>query len=147
MHHCNTGIHSAAKTRRRRICSEFNEVTFEPDYPTPEKTMKFRNIYPFALAIAMFWVAQKLYFTFVFMLGFPDGFIAERERAEEPLAIYLSWFFLTMGVVFLGLGAWSSRGAIGRPVIYACILIVLVTATGGAVDLYFRSFMMDSRGG
>ncbi|MDF2119418.1 hypothetical protein PY365_28025 [Roseiarcaceae bacterium H3SJ34-1] len=109
--------------------------------------MRFKNIYPFSLAIAMFSAAIKLYLTFVMWLGFPDGFIAELERAEEPLAIYLGWFFLTMGVVFLGLGAWSFRGDIGRPVIYACILIVLVAATGGAVDLYFRSYMMDSRGG
>jgi len=109
--------------------------------------MAFKNIYPFGLAAAMFLTALKLYFSFVFMLGFPDGFIAELERAEKPLAIYLGWFFLTMGVVFLGLGGWSFRGDVRRPLIYACILVALVAATGAAVDLYFRSYMMDARGG
>jgi hypothetical protein len=109
--------------------------------------MKFKNIYPFALSILSFWAAQKLYFTFVFLLGFPDGFIAEREAAEEPLAIYLGWFFVAMGAVFIGLGVRSFRADVKSPVISACILIVLVAAACGALDLYYRSTMMDSRGG
>jgi hypothetical protein len=81
------------------------------------------------------------------MLGFPDGFIAEREAAEEPLATYLGWFFVAMGVVFIGLGVLSYRTDVKRPAIYACVLIVLVAAACGALDLHYRSTMMDSRGG
>jgi H+/Cl- antiporter ClcA len=117
------------------------------DRSKPGKTMKFKNIYPFALSILSFWAAVKLYFTFVFLLGFPDGFIAEREAAEEPLAIYLGWFFVAMGVVFLWLGVRSHRADVKRPVIYACVLIVLVAAACGALDLHYRNTMMDSRGG
>jgi hypothetical protein len=72
------------------------------------------------------------------MLGFPDGFIAEREAAEEPLATYLGWFFVAI---------LSYRTDVKRPAIYACVLIVLVAAACGALDLHYRSTMMDSRGG
>lgn len=109
--------------------------------------MTRKNVYPFVLAVSMFAIAIGLYSVFVIWLGFPDGFMSRLDVAEQRLAICLIWFGLAMGIGFLSLGAWSFRSDVRKPLIYTSILVLLVAAGSVALDLYFRSYMMDSRGG
>jgi hypothetical protein len=106
-----------------------------------------KNFYPFALAGLMFAAAIRIDWVFVTWAGFPDGFMSELDLAERQLGVYLVRFSLAIAIVFLGLGAWSFRADVKKPLIYASLLVLLVAAASVALDLYFRSYMMDSTGG
>ncbi len=110
----------------------------------PMKTMR---VYPFALACLMLAIACWLFMKNVLMLGFPDGFIAELDAAERDLANWFIRFCLAMAVWFVGLGWLSFRADIKRKLTYSCMLFLLAAVIAIALDLHFRSYMMDSRGG
>jgi hypothetical protein len=109
--------------------------------------VKMRNVYPFALACLMIAIAWKLFVECVLWVGFPDGFIAELDGAEKVLATWFIWFCLVMSVWFAFLGARSFRFDIKRKLAFSCILFVVVATAALTLDQYFRSYMMDSRGG
>jgi MFS family permease len=109
--------------------------------------VKLQNLYPFALACLMVAIAYKLYVECIYLLGFPDGFIAELDGAEARLAAWFNWFCLAMAVWFVALGWWSFRAGIKRKLACSCVLFLFVTAAAIALDLYFRSYMTDAAGG
>ena len=109
--------------------------------------MTMKSLYPFALAFLMVAIAFELYMECIYLLGFPDGFIAELDGAEAELAGWFNWFCLAMAAWFMVLGWLSFRADIKRKLAYSCVLFLFVTAAAIALDLYFRSYMMDSRGG
>jgi hypothetical protein len=106
-----------------------------------------KSAYPFALACLMVAIAFELYMRCVFLLGFPDRFIAELDGAEAELATWFNWFCLAMAVWFVFLGWLSFRADIKRKLTYSCVLFLLVAGAAVALDLHFRSHMVDSRGG
>jgi hypothetical protein len=48
---------------------------------------------------------------------------------------------------FLGLGFRSFRTDIKKQLLYACILFLFAATITIALDLHFRTYMMDSSGG
>jgi hypothetical protein len=109
--------------------------------------MKAKNLYPFSLTGLMFLVAQQLFAKYIMWFGFRDKFAAELDVAEHTLAIWFVWFSLAMAVLFLGLGVLSFRIEIKKPLAYACIVFLFAATAAVALDLYFRSYMVDSAGG
>jgi hypothetical protein len=109
--------------------------------------MKTRRIVAFALALLMFAVALYLEMTYIMLFGFWDGFTSELERAENMLARYFIRFSLAMGVWFICLGIWRSHPNFRRRVLYSCLLFVFAAGVAVSLDLYFRTYMMDSAGG
>jgi hypothetical protein len=109
--------------------------------------MTTRRIVPFALAGLMFAVAFYLEMTYVMMFGFWDGYTSELDRAENALAIYFIWFSLAMGLWFMGLGFAPSHANFKQRVLYSCLLFVVAAGAAVSLDLYFRTYMMDSAGG
>jgi hypothetical protein len=109
--------------------------------------MKMMRLYPFALACLMFAISFQLFGEYIMWFGFPDGFASELDTAEHRLAIWFVWFSLAMGIGFLVLGWRSFRADIGKQLVYACILFLLAATITVAIDLYFRTYMMDSAGG
>jgi hypothetical protein len=110
-------------------------------------SMRSRRIVAFALAGLAFAIALYLEMTYVMMFGFWDGFTSELDRAENMLARYFIWFSLAMGVWFVCLGFWRSHPNFGRRVLYSCLLFAFATGVAVSLDLYFRTYMMDSAGG
>jgi hypothetical protein len=106
-----------------------------------------RRIVPFALACVVFAVSLYLYASYIMWFGFWDGFASELDRAENTLATYFIWFSSAMGVWFVCLGFWRSHAKFNRRVLYSCLLFAFVTAVAVGLDVYFRSYMMDSAGG
>ena len=102
---------------------------------------------PFALAGLAFAIALYLEMTYVMMFGFWDGFASELDRAENVLARCFIWFSLAMGIWFIGLGFWRSHANFNKRILYSCLLFVLAAAVAVSLDLYFRTYMMDSAGG
>jgi hypothetical protein len=106
-----------------------------------------RSLYPFALACLMFAVSFQLFQEYILWFGFPDGFASELDAAEHTLASCFIWFSIAMGIWFLALGWQSLRAGIGKQLLYTCLLILLAATIAVAIDLYFRTYMMDSAGG
>ena len=109
--------------------------------------MKTRRIVAFALAGLMLAVAFYLDMTYIAWFGFWDGYTSEIGRAENALARYFIWFALAMGVWFTRLGFWPSHANFKQRILYSCLLFVIVASVAVALDLYFRTYMMDSAGG
>jgi O-antigen ligase len=109
--------------------------------------MKTSRTVPLALAGLAFAVALYLEMTYVMMFGFWDGFTSELNRAENVLARYFIWFSLAMGVWFIRLGFQSSHANFKQRVLYSCLLFVIAAGVAVSLDLYFRTYMMDSAGG
>jgi hypothetical protein len=106
-----------------------------------------KNLYPFALAFLMFAISFQLFWKYLLWFRFWDGYASELEVAEHALATYFIWFGIAIGIWSLGLGWRSFRADIGKPLLYTCILFLLATSISISLDLYFRSYMMDSAGG
>ena len=109
--------------------------------------MRASRTVPFALAGLSFAIAFYLEMTYVMMFGFWDGFASELDRAENVLAQVFIWFSLAMGVWFIWLGLRSSHPKFKRRVLYSCLVFALAAAVAVSLDLYFRTYMMDSAGG
>jgi hypothetical protein len=109
--------------------------------------MKASRTVPFALAGLAFAIALCLEMTYVMMFGFWDGFASELDRAENALARYFVWFSLAMGVWFVRLGFQPSHANFRRRVLYSGLLYAIAAGVAVSLDLYFRTYMMDSAGG
>jgi len=109
--------------------------------------MRTSRTVPFALAGLSFAIAFYLEMTFVMMFGFWDGFTSELDRAENVLARYFIWFSLAMGAWFIRVGLQPSHANFNKRVFYTCLVFVFAASVAVALDLYFRTYMMDSAGG
>ena len=109
--------------------------------------VKMRNLYPFALACLMFAVSWWLFAEYLMWFRFWDGYASELDVAEHALATYFVWFSVAMSIWLLGLGWRSFRTDISKPLLYTCILFLFSAVISVSLDLYFRSYMMDSAGG
>jgi hypothetical protein len=108
---------------------------------------KMRSLYPFALACLMFAISFQLFQEYILWFGFPDGFASELDAAEHTLASWFIWFSLATGIWFLVLGWRSFRADISKQLLNTCILFLLAATITVTIDLYFRTYMMDSAGG
>jgi hypothetical protein len=109
--------------------------------------MRTSRIVPFALAGLMLAIALRLFTTHLMLFGFWDGFTSELDRAEHTLATYFVWFSMAMGAWFITLGFRPSHAAFKQRLWYSVILFALAATVAVLLDLYFRSYMMDSAGG
>lgn len=91
-----------------------------------------------ALALAAF-----AYMNYIYMLGFPDGFITELGYAQRRLA----WVFIVMSVVlgvsFVYLGIVGLRKRVARAFTIATILF-LITLADCIIVNYFFHFILDA---
>ena len=96
-----------------------------------------------AMLAVMWWVFKE----HIEWVGFPDGYVAELDAAESAMAGWFNWFSFVL-LLALALLIWRSFFAdIGRWLIVIVGLYVIVTAGAVGLDLHFRTYMMDSRGG
>jgi hypothetical protein len=107
--------------------------------------MKHESIIAFALALVAFGLAALAFFE-QRLVGFPDGFISEAERATMPLATVFIWFSLATGLWFLRLGWLAARTPISRRLWVAALVYLLVaTLLFAAAALIHQQ--LDSGGG
>jgi hypothetical protein len=109
--------------------------------------VKMRTLYPFVLACLMFAIAWWLFAEYVLWFGFWDRYASELGTAEHILAKYFIWFSIATGIWLLGLGWRSFRADVGKPLLYTCVLFLFAAVIAVSLDLYFRTYMMDSAGG
>src|SRR6266550_627783 len=88
-------------------------------------SMKLKTIFPFVLGGAALALSLFVYFEYIYMLGFPDGFITELGHAERKLAQIFIAASVIFASCFIYLGWMASRKEI-RNRFTAGVLLYLV---------------------
>jgi hypothetical protein len=109
--------------------------------------MKGNRIVAYVLAGIALVLSLLSYLNYVYLLGFPDGFITELGYAQRRLA----YIFIGVSVVFsaylIYLGTVALRKKIVRPLSVAAALYSLVIVAVLLVDMYYRSSLTGNGGG
>jgi uncharacterized membrane protein YqjE len=109
--------------------------------------MKLNRITAFLMGSITLVLAFFAYMNYIYLLGFPDGFITELGYAQRSLA----YIFIGLSVVFSGyfiyLGTVALRKKIARPLSVAVALYSLAIVVVFLVDVYYRSSLIGSGGG
>lgn len=109
--------------------------------------MKLNRITAFLFGLAAFAASLLAYLEYVYMLGFPDGYITELGYAERTLAYIFIAISLTAGACFVYLGWAAAKNKIGGKLSVVGVLYLLCVACLFAVDSYFRSHLDNGAGG
>lgn len=88
-----------------------------------------------------------IYLTYVYQLGFPDGFISQLGYAQRNLAYLFIGISVVLGTYFVYLGAIASRKLIGRRLAIAVFLYVVCIVIISIIHYYYVLHLPGSTGG
>jgi hypothetical protein len=109
--------------------------------------MKFDRIVAYLLGCIALASTYIVYMDYIYMLGFPDGFITELGYAQRTLARIFIGISIVLGSCFIYLGLIARRTKIGKKLSVAIILYAISIIIVYLVDNYYRSHLMDGTGG
>ena len=112
-----------------------------------ESAKRLSPIYPFGFAFLCFALPIYVELTYVYMLGFPDGFVTELDSAEEKLAAgrRRESFALSVWSIYLGIEALHEQ--VRQRVLYTAVFYLIAIAAAIAIDTYFQAHLMGGGGG
>jgi hypothetical protein len=87
------------------------------------------------------------YANYIYMLGFPDGFITELGYAQKRLAYIFIGISLALSACFVYLGTVLPKKFLSRSLAVAIGIYSLVIIAIFLIDSYYRSSLMGSAGG
>jgi xanthine/uracil permease len=109
--------------------------------------MKLNRILAYVMGCAAFAFSVLVYLGYIYMLGFPDGFITELGYAQRRLAWVSIGFSIVLGSCFIYFARISSREKIGKR-LTAAVFVYLIFIIGlSIIDYHYRSTLMDGGGG
>lgn len=88
-----------------------------------------------------------VYLEYIYLLGFPDGFITELEYAERRLAFIFIGVSVIAGSCFVYLGGAAARKKFNKQLFAAIILYLIFVLGVGLTDYYYRLHLTGSGGG
>jgi hypothetical protein len=94
-----------------------------------------------------FGVSFLIYMEYIYLLGFPDGFITELGYAERRLAYLFISISVLFGLCFIYLGKTASRTKIGQKLAITLALYLIAILTMTLIDYSYQLQLMDSGGG
>jgi hypothetical protein len=97
------------------------------------------------ISCALFLLAFVIYANHVYLLGFPDGFISEQQRAQRQLAYVFIAVSVAVGAYLFYCGALVPRSGGGWPKIVAGYLAFVLGVW--LVDYFYCAKLMGSGGG
>lgn len=83
------------------------------------------------------------YLEFVYLLGFPDGFITDLEYVEQRLAWVFIGVSVVSGIYFFSLGAVATRKEIGKPLFTMIIFYLIFIFSISLIHYYYRLNIID----
>jgi hypothetical protein len=108
--------------------------------------MKSNRVTAYVLAGVAFVLSLLAYMNYVYMLGFPDGFITELGYAQRRLAYTFIVSSVVTGSCFIFLGTMAPQKKISIPLSVATALYSVVIVTVLLVDVYYRSSLVAGGG-
>lgn len=109
--------------------------------------MKLSRFFTYSFGIAAFSAIICVYSEYIYLLGFPDGFITELEYAERELAFIFIALNIVFGAFFFYLGWKALKMKIGRKLFVATILYLLILICLYLIDNDYQLRLMNSSGG
>lgn len=87
------------------------------------------------------------YIQYIYLLGFPDGFISELGQAQRQTAYLFIGISLVLGMWFVYLGNAARKTNI-QPKLFISIFLYLVAIAGiSALNYYYQIHLPNSSGG
>lgn len=109
--------------------------------------MESKRIIAYLFGCAALAASLFVYLEYVYMLGFPDGHVTELGRAQRSLAYVFIAASVVFGLCFFYLGSVISRRRIDKQLSIVVALYVMSVVVVFLIDSYYRSHLMDGRGG
>ncbi len=107
---------------------------------------RLRPAYPFALALLGLALTVYTELQYVYMQGFPDGFVSELGAAERELALRFQLLSLPLFVWFMYLGLASFSIDTRKRVLFSAILYAAVIGAAIAIDVYYQGHLVGGGG-
>jgi hypothetical protein len=109
--------------------------------------MKLNRILAYLIGCIILASSFIIYMDYIYMLGFPDGFITELARAERRLAYIFIGISVISASCFIYLGSAASRKRTGKKLSVVILLYLISVISISLVDYYYRLHLMDGSGG
>jgi hypothetical protein len=109
--------------------------------------MKLNRLFAYLIGCLTLGSSFFIYLEYIYLLGFPDGFITELGYAERRLAYIFIGINIILGFYFIYLGAIARRKKIAKKLSAAIILYLIFIVSIFIIDRYYRLHLMDSSGG
>ena len=109
--------------------------------------MKLKSIFAYLIGLIALPLSLLIYMQYVFMLGFPDGFITELEIAQRQLAYVFIIVSIISAFCFIYLGYLASKKDVGKKLLIATITYLICIIAIYCINYYYQLNLTDSRGG
>jgi len=109
--------------------------------------MKLNNIFAYLIGLIALALSLLIYMQYVFMLGFPDGFITELEYAQRQLAYVFITVSIILAFCFIYLGYLASKKDVGKKLLIATITYLICIIAIYCINYYYQLNLTDSNGG
>jgi hypothetical protein len=100
--------------------------------------MKLNRIVAYLMGCLAFASSFIVYTKFIYLLGFPDGFISELGHAERKLAYVFISISVIVGVYFIYLGAIAGRKKIAKQLTTTIILHMISVISLFIIDRFYH---------
>jgi hypothetical protein len=87
-----------------------------------------------------------VYLEYIYLLGFPDGFITDLEYAQRNLAYIFIAISVIASLYFLYLFLTSANKQIGKKLTVVAVLYLIFAVSLFLLDSYYRSHLSNSNG-
>jgi hypothetical protein len=108
--------------------------------------VKVARVVAYLLAGVALILSFLAYMNYIYMLGFPDGFITELGYAQRRLAYIFIAMNILFSAYFVYVGRVTLQQEVTRPLSVGVALYSLVIVAVLSVDVYYRSTLMGSGG-
>lgn len=100
--------------------------------------MILKRIIAYLIGCIAFVLSVFAYLEFIYLLGFPDGFITELEYIERRLACIFIGISSILGIHFFYLGIIAWRKEIVKPLLVTIILYLILILSILLAHYYYR---------
>ena len=109
--------------------------------------MKLNRTVAYLLGFTTFASTLLAYLDYIYMLGFPDGYITELGHAERKLAYVFIGISFVAGASFIYLGWRAAKHNVGRKLSAVAVLYSICVCCLFVIDNYFLSHLDNGVGG
>jgi hypothetical protein len=109
--------------------------------------MRLNSLLAYLMGCIALGLPCLIYFQYIYVLGFPDGFITELEYAERRLAYIFIVISLIIGSYFMYLGMGAGRKVIGKRLSATIIVYLAFIISLMLLDYYYHLHLTGGRGG
>jgi hypothetical protein len=105
------------------------------------------SVVAFVMAGVAALLSLLAYANYIYILGFPDGFITDLGYAQRRLAYIFIVVSVALALSFIYMGTVALRKSVNRPLAVGVGLYSLLIAVLLLIDSYDRSSLTDGGGG